>query len=53
MDLVDPAIDFLSLSASMGVPARRIDKAQDIAPALEAAVASGTANLLEVPVGLS
>lgn len=53
MDLVDPAIDFLSLAASMGVPARRIDRVQDIAPALEAAVASGAANLLEVPVGLS
>ena len=44
MDLVDPAIDFLSLAASMSIPARRIDRAQDIAPALEAAVASGAAN---------
>lgn len=53
MDLVDPAIDFLSLAASMGVAARRIERAGDIAPALEAALSSGTANLLEIPVGPS
>ncbi len=50
MDLTDPRIDFPSLAASMGVPARRVTRAADIAPAIEAGIASGTANLVEVVV---
>ena len=50
MDLVDPVIDFLSLAAAMGVPARRIEKAADIAPAIEAGIASGVPNLIEVMI---
>jgi benzoylformate decarboxylase len=50
MDIVDPAIDFLALAASMGLPASRIDRAADIAPALETAISSGIANLIEIPV---
>jgi benzoylformate decarboxylase len=50
MDIVDPAIDFLALAASMGVPARRIDRAADIAPALEAAISSRVPNLIEIPI---
>ncbi len=50
MDLTDPRIDFLALAASMGVPARRVTKAADIAPAIEAGIASGGANLVEVVV---
>jgi benzoylformate decarboxylase len=46
MDIVDPAIDFLALAASMGIPARRIDRAADIAPALEAAISSRVPNLI-------
>jgi benzoylformate decarboxylase len=49
MDLVDPLIDFMALAASMGLPARRIDRAIDIAPALEAAISSGVPNLIEIP----
>jgi benzoylformate decarboxylase len=49
MDIVDPVIDFLALAGSMGVPARRIDRAANIASALEAAIASGVPNLLEIP----
>jgi benzoylformate decarboxylase len=41
MDILDPAIDFLALAASMGLPAHRIDRAAEIAPALEAAISSG------------
>ena len=48
MDLVDPVIDFLSLAAAMGVPARRIERAADVAPAIEAGIASGAPNLIEV-----
>jgi benzoylformate decarboxylase len=50
MDIVDPVIDFLALAASMGVPAQRLDRAADIAPALEAAILSGVPNLIEIPV---
>jgi benzoylformate decarboxylase len=51
MDIVDPAIDFAALAASMGVPARRVDRASDIAPAIEAGIASGAPNLVEIAVG--
>jgi benzoylformate decarboxylase len=50
MDLAEPAIDFLALAASMGLPACRIDHARDIAPAIEAGIASQTANLVELTV---
>ncbi|MCJ2013896.1 thiamine pyrophosphate-binding protein [Methylobacterium sp. J-076] len=50
MDLTDPRIDFPALAASMGVPARRVTKAADIAPAIEAGIGSGAANLVEVVV---
>jgi benzoylformate decarboxylase len=48
MDLVEPAIDFLSLARSMAVPARRIEKAADIAGAIEAGIATGKPNLIEI-----
>jgi benzoylformate decarboxylase len=50
MDIVDPAIDFLALAASMGAPARRVERAADIAPAIEAGIASGVPNLIEIPI---
>jgi benzoylformate decarboxylase len=50
MDILDPAIDFLALAASMSVPAQRIDRAADIAPTLEAAISSGAPNLIEIPI---
>ncbi len=50
MDLADPAIDYLALAASMGVPARRVERACDIAAAVEAGIASGRPNLIEVPI---
>jgi len=51
MDLNHPLIDFQALARSMGVPAIRIDKAADIAPAIEAGLASGKANLVEIIIG--
>jgi len=53
MDLVDPPIDFLALAAGLGVPACRVDRAADIAPAVAAGIASGGANLIEIPVSVS
>jgi benzoylformate decarboxylase len=50
MDIVDPVIDFLALAASMGVSARRVERAADIAPAIEAGIASGVPNLIEIPI---
>ena len=53
MDIIDPAVDFMALAASMGVPAQRIDRAAEIAPTLEAAIASGVPNLIEIPISPS
>ncbi len=50
MDIRDPAIDYVALAQSMGVPGQRIVDPQDIAPALRDALASGGPRLLEVMV---
>ena len=50
MDLVDPPLDFLALATSMGVPARRVSQAANIAAAVEAGIASGVPNLIEIPI---
>jgi benzoylformate decarboxylase len=50
MDLAEPAIDFLALAASMGLRGCRVDRARDIAPAIEAGIASKTANLVELMI---
>jgi len=50
MDIDQPLIDFGAMAQSMGVPARRIDKAADIAPAIEAGIASGNPNLIEIVI---
>jgi benzoylformate decarboxylase len=48
MDIDNPAIDYQAMAHAMGVPARQINKASDIAPAIEAGIASGKPNLLEI-----
>jgi benzoylformate decarboxylase len=53
LDIAEPAIDYLALARSMGVSARRIEKATEIAPAVEAAIASGQANLIEIVISAS
>ncbi|WHO82761.1 thiamine pyrophosphate-binding protein [Rhizobium leguminosarum] len=50
MDLQNPAIDYVALAASMGVSARRIEKAIDVAPAIEAGIKSGKTNLIEIVI---
>jgi benzoylformate decarboxylase len=52
MDIAEPAIDYLALAASYGLPARRVERAADVAPAIEAGIASGTANLVEIIIGV-
>ena len=53
MDIDQPPIDYLALARSMGVPARRIERATDIAPAIEAAIASREVNLVDVLIGVT
>jgi len=48
MDVTEPAIDYMALAQSMGLPGRRIERAADIAPAIEAGIASRQPNLIEV-----
>jgi benzoylformate decarboxylase len=48
MDIDQPPIDYVAMANSMGVAARRIERAADIAPSVEAGIASGTTNLVEV-----
>lgn len=48
MDLDKPAIDYVALATSMGVSGRRIERARDIAPAIEAGIKSGRTNLIEI-----
>lgn len=50
MDIERPAIDYPALALSMGVPARRIDRASDIADTVAAAIASGKPNLIEIVI---
>ncbi len=50
MDLVEPAIDYLALAASMGVAARRVERGSDIGAAVQAGIASGLPNLIEVRI---
>ncbi len=53
MDIDDPAIDFMALATSMGIPSRRVERAADIAGAVEAGIASGLPNLIELPISAS
>jgi benzoylformate decarboxylase len=50
MDLIGPDLDFVHLAAGMGVEAVRIEKAGDIAAALEKAVASNRPYLVEIAI---
>lgn len=52
MDILEPAVDYLALAASFGLPARRVTRPEDVAPAIEAGIASGTANLVEIMIGV-
>jgi benzoylformate decarboxylase len=50
MDVVDPAIDFLSLAASMGVPAERAKDRDAIGSAIERALRREGPSLIEIPI---
>jgi benzoylformate decarboxylase len=48
MDLEPPAIDFVGLAAALGMPGERIEKAQEVGPALARALAHHGPSLIEV-----
>jgi benzoylformate decarboxylase len=48
MDLERPAIDFVGLAASLGMPGERIEKAQEVGPALARVLARPGPSLIEV-----
>ena len=50
MEVVEPAIDYMAMAQSMGVPGRRVERAADIAPAIEAGIASRQPNLIEIMI---
>ena len=50
MDVVDPAIDFQALAASMGVPSERADDRHAIGAAIERALKRDGPSLIEIPI---
>ncbi len=50
MDLTGPDLDFVHLAAGMGVEGVRVDKADDIAPALAKGVAANRPYLVEIAI---
>ncbi len=52
MDITTPAIDFIALAQSMGVPGRRITRADAIGDAVAEAIASCRPGLIEIMIGI-
>lgn len=50
MEITSPSIDYVFLARSMGVPSCRVGRAGDVAPAIEAGIASRIANLVEIAI---
>jgi acetolactate synthase-1/2/3 large subunit len=50
LDLTEPDLDFTALAQGMGVPARRVETAEDLSKALEASFAEPGPSLIEVPL---
>jgi acetolactate synthase I/II/III large subunit len=50
LDLAGPDLDFVRLATGLGVPARRVDTAEELVPALERSVAEPGPHLIEVVV---
>ncbi len=50
MDVVDPAIDFQALAASMGVPAERANDRESIGAAIDRALKREGPSLVEIPI---
>jgi benzoylformate decarboxylase len=50
MDLENPLIDFVSLARALGVQAERVEKCQEVGPALAHGLAAGSPYLLDIQV---
>jgi benzoylformate decarboxylase len=50
MDICDPLVNFQLLAKSMGVPAQKVTSKAEISGMVEAALASGKPQLIEIPV---
>ena len=50
MDICDPRVDFQFLARSMGVAAQKVTSKAEISGMVEAALASGKSQLIEIPV---
>jgi benzoylformate decarboxylase len=50
LDIVDPAIDYVGLSQSLGVPARRITDLDELSRTVHESLAGNDPQLIEVPV---
>jgi benzoylformate decarboxylase len=50
MDIRDPQVDFQFLARSMGVAAQKVTSKAEISGMVEAALASGKSQLIEIPV---
>jgi acetolactate synthase-1/2/3 large subunit len=50
LDLTEPDLDFVSLARGMGVPARRVETAEEFTGALEASFGEPGPSLIEVPL---
>jgi benzoylformate decarboxylase len=50
MDLVDPAIDYVGLARSLGVPGELVEKTTDVSPALKRGLGSGGPYLIDVRI---
>jgi acetolactate synthase-1/2/3 large subunit len=50
LDLTQPDLDFVALATGMGVPARRVETAEDLTTALEAGFGEPGPSLIEVPL---
>ena len=50
LDLTDPELDFCDLARGMGVPARRVENAEDLVTALQSGFREAGPSLIEVPL---
>jgi acetolactate synthase-1/2/3 large subunit len=50
LELTEPDLDFTALSQGMGVPARRVETAEELTSAMEASLAEDGPSVIEVPL---
>ena len=50
LDIVDPGIDYVGLSHSLGVAARRVSEPDELVQAVSESLAGDAPQLIEVPV---